>query len=179
MQETLTIARPYAVAAYQSAEQDNNVAAWSEMLATLAAIVADSNMRAVINNPNLGNDKLTAMVFDVAGEAIVGDKGRNFVSILVDAGRLSIAPEIQQLFDKKRAESAGETEVSVTSAYELSDAEKTSLSTLMAKRLGKKVEVTTTVDEALIAGVVIQYGDSVIDASARGRLQALSNEFAN
>lgn len=179
MQEKLTIARPYAIAAYQTAESDNDIAAWSEMLTTLSAIVANNDMRAVINNPNLSNDKLVAMVLDIAGETIVGDKGKNFISVLVDAGRLNIAPEIQQLFDKKRVESAGETEVNITSAYELSDGQKSSLSTLLAKRLGRKVEVTTTVDEALIAGVVIQYGDSVIDASARGRLQALSNEFAN
>ncbi len=180
MQDKTSIARPYAVAAYQTAQEDNAFSGWSKMLAVLASIAADKDMLSkVISNPKLDKEQIVGVVLDVAGDAIVGEKGKNFVTILVDAGRLQVAPQIKDVFDAKHAEAAGETAVTITSAYELSSEQQSTLADLLAKRLGKKVDVTTAVDESLVAGVLIQYGDSVIDASVRGRLQALSNEFAN
>ena len=48
----------------------------------------------------------------------------------------------------------------------------------MAKRLGKKIKITTHVDQSLIGGAIIRAGDSVIDASLKGRLQQLSRNIA-
>ena len=44
----------------------------------------------------------------------------------------------------------------------------------MAKRLGKKVSISTDIDDSLIAGAVITAGDLVIDGSASGRIEKLS-----
>jgi len=49
----------------------------------------------------------------------------------------------------------------------------------MAKRLGRKVEITSDVDDSLIGGVVIRAGDSVIDASVKGRLKALATQMTS
>ena len=43
----------------------------------------------------------------------------------------------------------------------------------MSKRLGTKIDVSVSVDKSLIGGVVIRAGDTVIDASLRGRLSQL------
>ncbi len=47
----------------------------------------------------------------------------------------------------------------------------------MSKRLGTEVEISVTVDKSLIGGVVIRAGDTVIDASLRGRLSQLSQSL--
>jgi len=75
------------------------------------------------------------------------------------------------LFEKLRSEAEGVATIEVISAYALEDSQQENIKQIMAKRLGRDVELTTRVDETLIGGAVIRTGDSVIDASVRGRLK--------
>ena len=61
----------------------------------------------------------------------------------------------------------------VTSAYKLTAAQQKALAAAIAKRLGHEVELTAFVDKDLVGGVIIRAGDTVIDASMRGRLAQL------
>ena len=65
----------------------------------------------------------------------------------------------------------------MTSAFELSGAQEKSIAESMSKRLGTEVDVSVTVDDALIGGVIIRAGDTVIDASLRGRLSQLGQSL--
>ena len=49
MAEAVTIARPYAVAVFRLAKEKNALVKWSDMLALLAAVVADPQMRTLID----------------------------------------------------------------------------------------------------------------------------------
>ena len=73
-----------------------------------------------------------------------------------------------------KQEAEGKIEVRVRSAHELSKKQQDQISKSMAKRLGKEVSLTTEIDESLIAGAVITAGDLVIDGSASGRIDKLS-----
>lgn len=177
MQENITIARPYAIAAFEHAQEEDKLSAWSEMLNILSMMVSDAQMHSVLNNPRLDSASLLNFVLDVCG-TYLSDTGKNFTKVLVDAGRLSLAPQIHKLFEQKRTDAEGIVEVEVRSAYPLESGEQNEIANAMGKRLGKKIEVTTLVDESLIGGVVIRAGDSVIDASVKGRLKQLANELA-
>jgi len=80
--------------------------------------------------------------------------------------------------DARRAEAEGTIDVEVISAYELEPEQRKRIADAMHKRLGKKIEILTRIDESLIGGAIIRAGDSVIDASLRGRLTQLKNDFA-
>lgn len=47
----------------------------------------------------------------------------------------------------------------------------------MEKKLARKVKLNCSVDNALIAGVIIRTDDFVIDGSSRGQLARLANEL--
>jgi len=66
----------------------------------------------------------------------------------------------------------------VISAYALDDAQINAISESISKRLSKKIDINTDVDNDLIGGVIIRAGDSVVDASLRGRLKELNSIFA-
>ena len=66
----------------------------------------------------------------------------------------------------------------MTSAHELSPAEQNDINVAMTRRLGTKVDLSLTVDPDLIGGVIIRAGDTVIDASIRGRLHELKQRLA-
>ncbi len=177
MQQNTTQARPYATAVFELAQAESDLAAWSEMLRLLNVIVSDSQMQRLLNDPRLDSEFLADFVLDISAERL-SEAGRNFVRILADAGRLSLAPQIYQLFEQRRTESAGVVDVEVVSAYELEQHEQDKIAAVMAKRFGKKINISTRVDGSLIGGMVIRTGDSVIDASIRGRLRQLGSELA-
>ena len=177
MLEKATIARPYANAAFDQAIEEGKLSDWSAMLNLLGVIVSDSNMNQVINNPKLSNEQLYQFIADIGGDKF-SQAGKNFIRILIDAERIGLAAEIFTIFENKRAAAEGISEVDVISAYPLDDAQVNVISDSISKRLGKKVDINTDEDKDLIGGVIIRAGDSVIDASIRGRLKELNSLFA-
>lgn len=175
--EKATIARPYARAAFEQAREEGKLRDWSQMLGLIAAVVQDPLMERVIGDPKLGEERLYGLVADICGERLSAT-GRNFLRILVDAGRLDIAPEVFTQFEEKRARAEGVSDVDVITAYELDAAQQKQVAEAMKKRLGRDVQIRSEVDQSIIGGVIIRAGDSVIDASLRGRLRQLANEFA-
>ena len=176
MTEKATFARPYARAAFEYARQAGTTAEWSDMLGLLGVIVADEQMQQLLNNPKVSHQQLQDLVIDVCGSRL-SEPGKNFIRILVQAERLQYAPEIAELYKTSLAAAEGKTAVEVTSAYALEPTQEQAIIAAMTKRLGKKIEISSHIDESLIGGVIIRAGDSVIDASLRGRLQELKNEF--
>ncbi len=177
MQENTTLARPYAVAAFEQAQDEGKLSDWSKMLHVLSLVVSDAQMQSVMDNPKIGAQALSDFVLDVCGQHL-SDTGKNFVKLLVDTERLSLAPFIYQLFEQNRANTEGIVEVEVVSAFPVESDEQKKIADAMGKRLGKKIEISTRIDESLIGGIIIRAGDSVIDASVKGRLKQLGNELA-
>jgi F-type H+-transporting ATPase subunit delta len=174
MAEVSTIARPYALAAFKQAMEEGNLNAWSEMIETLALIVSDPLMKGLIANPIVKRDRLADLIIEVGGQ-LLSETGKNFVRVLAEKGRLTLLPEVRTIFEEERAESEGRSRVEVTSAFELDDGQKEKITSAMSKRLGTEVDISVTVDDTLIGGIVIRAGDLVIDASLRGRMSRLAN----
>jgi len=177
VQEKATIARPYARAAFEQAREERKLKEWSAMLGLLAAVASGPLMRQVIGNPKVSEAQLQGLVADVCGDSLAAS-GRNFAKVLVAAGLLEVAPEVHARFEQMRARQEGTAEVQVITAFELDEGQQKRIVELMKKRLGKEVEMAAEVDKSIIGGVIIRAGDSVIDASLRGRLRQLGNEFA-
>ena len=69
MEESGTIARPYALAAFEQAQHDEQVTEWANMLEALEVIGADPTVKGLIANPKVDNEAVTALILDVAGDA--------------------------------------------------------------------------------------------------------------
>jgi F-type H+-transporting ATPase subunit delta len=177
MQEKLTIARPYALAAFGYASDANDVPAWSAMLDALADAVSNADLKPLIRHPRVSDGQLTELLTEILGSCL--DEPRaNFIQALLAAERLELAPEIAELFERHRAAAQGVVDVRVQSAYALSADEQQRIASAVRGRLGKECKVTTDVNPDLIGGAVIKVGDSVIDISLRGRLRALEQRLA-
>ena len=176
MLETSTIARPYATAVFELAQETGQVEEWSAMLGLLGVLTSDKDMRQLITNPRVSRQQLQDLVFDVCGAGL-SDLGRNLVKLLVGAGRLQYTANIKDQYEQMRAAAEGKVDVEVVTAYTLDEQQQGSIAEIMAGRLSKQVNIVTSVDESLIGGAIIRAGDSVIDASLRGRLTELRNEL--
>ena len=104
----------------------------------------------------------------------LSDKGQNFVTVLSTYGRIALLPTIAEIFELLKANHEKTMDVTLTSAFEVSAEDSSKLSEALKKRLQREVNLSTTVDKALLGGVIIRTEDTVIDNSVRGKLQKLA-----
>lgn len=173
MAELITLARPYAKAAFENALADSALSAWSEALRLLAAVSADVQIGAMFASPKLTAQQKSDVVVEVCGDALDG-KQKNFVAILADNDRLPLLEHISELFELYKANQEKSIEVNVETAFDLSSEQLAALEVSLKKTLAREVEFNTSVNKELLGGVFIRAGDTVIDASIRGRLNKLA-----
>lgn len=174
MSQALTLARPYARAAFGVARDGNDLAGWSKALGFAARVAADPQVSVLLGHPRLGgDDAVTLLAADGSGTGFA-----DFLRLLQDNGRLALMPEIAALFEEQRAEAEKVVRAKVTSASELPAGELDGIKSALKKRFGREVEVETAIDESLIGGALIDTGDMVIDGSLRGKLQRLQSALA-
>ena len=177
MAESITVARPYAQAAFDQARKLGNLKGWSDMLQTGAQAVVNAEVRAVITSPRVIRSQLEALMLALSG-AKDKEPEANFIKLLVESQRLTLLPEISALFEALRAEEEKSIDVLVTSAFELNEAQQQKITAALKKRMGREIRISTKIDRALLGGVIIRAGDKVIDGSARSQLSELANALA-
>ncbi|MDE2406532.1 MAG: F0F1 ATP synthase subunit delta [Xanthomonadaceae bacterium] len=169
MSQALTLARPYARAAFAIARETSALPTWSNALAFAARMAADPQVAGLLGNPRLTRvDTVTLLAPDAASETFA-----EFLALLFDNRRLALLPEIAGLFDELRFEAERTVKARVTSAVVLPTAELDTIKAALKRRFGREVEVETAVDAALIGGAIIDAGDVVIDGSLKGKLARL------
>jgi F-type H+-transporting ATPase subunit delta len=178
MAETVTIARPYAEAAFAHAEAGGALDKWAQALETMAGITVHPDMHAAIGNPGLTDQALYGLFASLCGDGLTAEM-QNFVRVLIENGRLTLAPEIRDLFLQLKNEREGVVEALVVSAFALDAAQTAALTADLEQRFKRKVMPQVTVDRELIGGVRVQVGDEVIDSSVRGQLATMAGALRN
>lgn len=178
MAERATIARPYAKAAFQYAQDAKAFADWSQGLKAAADIVADPRVAALTKSPQTSQDDLVSIILDVAGDKLKPGM-QNFVRVLAENHRLLLLPEIASHYEALRSDVENTIDVEVVSAVALNDAQADKLSQALSTRLKRKVRMRNSVDASLLGGAVVRAGDLVIDGSLKGRLQRLATELGS
>ena len=174
MAEIATIARPYAEAVFRLADGAGKLADWSGMLGNLAAVAADNEVRAAINDPNLSPANVAGVFIAILAGRLSGE-AENFVRVLAENRRLEILPEIRTQYEALRNERENVVDADIYTAFELDDLQIAELVAGLEHKTGRKVTAQVQLDKELIGGVKIVIGDRVIDASARAQLAALES----
>jgi len=172
MAENITLARPYADAAFQLARTTGALGPWQQALDRMAAVAADAQMVECIDNPRLQSSQVAQLFLDVVGS--VSAEQQNFVRLLVDNERLQVLPEIRDLYVELKNGQEGVQEADIASAFPLDDATLKNLVAELEARFKCRIQATVSLDPELIGGVRIAVGDQVIDASVRGKLAAMA-----
>lgn len=176
MSELKTLARPYAEAVFNHAQETGRIDQWSRMLEFLATAMADKELAWAAVNPKVGDQAFLRLILEV-GKGYLDQEGENFVKLLVHYHRITLVDQIRQLFEQYRIEHEGYVDVNVITAYSMSEEDRASLVAALEKNLGRKIRLTSREDRDLIGGVVIRAGDKVIDGSVRGQLERLAKRL--
>jgi F-type H+-transporting ATPase subunit delta len=173
MSETLTLARPYARAAFASAQAGGALADWSSKLGIAAQIVADPRVHSLVGDPRMGNAEVTQLLLP-PGDGVDSAFAR-FVALLVENRRATLLPDIAALFEELKRESERVLRVTLRSAVPIADSQADAIRVALKKRFGRDIDLEQRVDASVIGGAVIDAGDMVIDGSVRGRLARLES----
>ncbi|CAG21863.1 MULTISPECIES: F0F1 ATP synthase subunit delta [Photobacterium] len=173
MSDMTTIARPYAKAAFDFAVENGELAQWAEMLTFASEVVKNEAMQDILRS-GFSADKLTEIIVSVCDEQL-NEFGQNLLKVMAENGRLTMVPAVSDEFLFLKNEHEKTIEADVISAVVLEDSQLVAISQKLEQRLERKVKLNCSVDETLIAGVVIRAGDLVIDNSVRGKLNRLSD----
>jgi F-type H+-transporting ATPase subunit delta len=176
MAQAITLARPYARAAFEAANAAGSLDSWSQSLAFAAAVSADTRVVDLDSDPRVKPDQLVALHLpeSTAADTPFGQ----FLAELVENRRVALLPEIAELFEGYKRESESQLLVKVTSAMALDAAQSEQLKASLKRRFEREIELETEVDASLLAGVVIDTGSEVIDGSARGRLERMASALS-
>lgn len=180
MEERTTVARPYAEAAYQQAKLEGQVEAWANAVELLSVIVQEPTVSERLDHPHVSRDQMSDLVLSVGADvdaSVFSATRESFVKVLLEGNRLGYAPEIFDLFHQLKAADENTLDVEVVSAYPLDSAAQETIATAVKEKMGREVQMTTTVDESLFGGVVVRAGDQVIDLSLRGKMNQLSSQL--
>ena len=177
MAQAITLARPYARAAFEVAHEAGALAVWSQALSFAAEVAKDARVVDLNGDPRVLSAQLVALHLP---EGSTADSAfGKFLGEMAEHRRMTLLPEVADLYETYKRESESQLLVKVTSAMALETAQTEQLKASLKRRFKRDIDLETQVDPSLLGGVVIDTGSEVIDGSARGRLARLASALTH
>lgn len=179
MKNTLSIARPYAKAAFAFAEANNVLPLWSTALHVLSLSVSDVAVKALLKNPNHTKTQWCELLMDFLEKAIDKKNAQSlqsidhFLQLLAEHKRLFLLADIYTLFEEHVAEQAGYLSATITSAFKLTQQQQDATTNKLSKQLQSPLQVTFSSDSRVMAGVMARVGHWVMDDTVSSKLKRL------
>jgi F-type H+-transporting ATPase subunit delta len=166
-----TAAPRYAEAAFEIGRADGTLDEWERDLATVSELLANDEVRRVLQHPVIPYADKERLLQKAAGGA--RPEALNLVLLMIRRGRpRAIEPMITQFGALLRAE-RGIVLAEVRTALPLEDEQRRAVTARLGELTGDTVEMNEVVDESLIGGIAVRIGDRLYDASVRNRLERL------
>ena len=175
--ELSTIAKPYAQAIFEIAEENSSLSEWSELLRTASAIMADDATQAFVASPEKSKDQkfeLICALLEKATSRELSKQESALINLILNNGRTEAFGSISSAFESSVSNANQSKSFQVVSAFELTEAEQKAIVDDLTSKHKTTVTVDTVVDETLKSGVIIKEGDKVIDTSIKAKVDALS-----
>jgi F-type H+-transporting ATPase subunit delta len=132
---------------------------------------------AVLTNPTIPVERRMSLIAGAPHE--LDPEATNLARLLIESNRVRQVGGIADEFEILADAAAGRVRATVTTAFELDDAERDKVAHQLSQRLGKEVVITVLVDKGILGGLKLQYGDHLIDASVATKLQQLRRRLAD
>ncbi|MEQ8294990.1 MAG: F0F1 ATP synthase subunit delta [Nitratireductor sp.] len=168
------VAERYAGSLFDLALEADSVSLVEKELGEFEALLAGSaDLRRLITSPVFSADDQYKAVSAIVDKAKIGGLFANFLRVVARNRRLFAVPGMIEAFRRIAAENRGEVAADVTSAHDLTAAQRKELETTLKGVAGKDVVVNLTVDPSLLGGLVVRIGSRQIDTSLKTKLNSL------
>ena len=168
------LAGRYATALFELAREQNALDRLADDLQSLRSLYAESaDFRRLVSSPLFSRDQQGKVIAIIAERAGAADLTRRFLGLLARQGRLFALPDVIEAFAALLAAHRGEVSAELISAVALSDEQLGKVKERLSETVGKSVLLSTSIDPALLGGIVVRVGSRMIDASLRTKLHRL------
>ena len=135
---------------------------------------AESNeLRNFLTSPAVPREAKHGVIEKIAARVGAGKIIRNFLFVIADHQRTHTLPEIVAAFENVIRERQGVAEAEISSAVELSAAQKKKFAQTLERLTGKKIQAKYSLEPGLLGGAVIRVGDTIYDGSVRNSLNEM------
>lgn len=94
--------------------------------------------------------------------------------LLAENKRITVLSQINQLFEQLKAQHEGVLDAKIVSAFTMENKQLKKLIDDLEQKFKRKIEAQVSVDPELIGGIKVEIGDEILDASVRGKLEAMA-----
>lgn len=179
MIEFETMARPYAKAIYNVSKLYNKTNAWLKQIEMITKVSEDIKVSRVLSFPELSTREKSNLLIDLLEPEDLDDFLKNFICVLADNGKIRLLPSIFHQFKDLFHLDENIVDATIYSAFNLENNEIENLIESIESSLDKKVFSNFLVDNKLIGGLKIEFGDKILDLSIKSQLLALKKNMLN
>lgn len=176
---TGTYARAFADVVMTGTSHLDPARALQELHSIESLLQASDQLRRVLENPSIPGDRKRAVLDAISGRLGTTRQVRNFVAVLTDHRRLPLFSEILKQLEQELNDRQGFADAQISSARELSDAEKKMLEAEITKMIDKKIKARYEQDSSLLGGAVVQVGSTIYDGSVKGQLEKIREQLVS
>ena len=144
----------------------------------VAAFDESAELRNVLASPAVPKEEKHGVIEKIGTRLGATKIIRNFLFVVADHHRTHMLPEILETFQEVVRQRQGIAEAEISSAVELSAAQKKRFAQILERITGKKVEAKFSLDPALLGGAVVRVGDTIYDGSVRNSLNEMRARLA-
>jgi F-type H+-transporting ATPase subunit delta len=135
-------------------------------------------LRRVWENPAVPAEQKRRLLDAIAQREGIDKPVRNLIAVLIDHRRVPFLGRIVEQLEKELDARLGFAEAQISSARELSEAEKRALEAQVEKTTGKKVRAQYGLDASLLGGAVVRVGSTIYDGSVKGQLERIKEAIS-
>ncbi|AJC48285.1 F0F1 ATP synthase subunit delta [Allofrancisella guangzhouensis] len=170
MADLSVIAKPYAKAVFEFANENSLSQEWSMLLKTFAKLIEDNSVQSIITSPIFSQPEIIEVLKDQLNE-----KFYNFLALLAQNKKLTLLPLISDQFELFTNTQNNSKVAKVTLAYSADKDLLDSLKASLERKFGCSMNLEVEINPAIVGGAIVRVGDTVIDNSVSGRLEKLKS----
>lgn len=182
MIEFATVARPYAKAMFELAEEKGQTESWSEGLQQLAWLIQQPKVAAYINRVDVeADDKAKELIHLLDKvQAAKSDEFKNFIHVVASEKRLAVLPNIFELYKEFVLAKNNTKQATIYTAYAVaSEGQRAKIISDLEQHFHVRLQANFITEPDLIGGLKVVVGDQVLDLSVQGKLQKLYATMTN
>jgi F-type H+-transporting ATPase subunit delta len=168
-----SVARNYAQALLELAEKASDPTGWGSMISDVsAAVQREPTLRRFLESPKVSATEKNAVLAKAFQDGLPRMLVR-FLQLLVTNRRQMLIPQIAREYMALLDDAQGRVHAEVTLAKAVGDEDQKAIAAQLSRAIGKTVVPHVTIDPTILGGIVVRYGDTLMDGSVRRRLNTL------
>lgn len=167
----------YSASLFSLADEENVLTQIMDELLALKSIFSENaDYALILDSPTIDVTSRLALIDEALSDA--HEYVKSFVKILCEKKCVHLFGECIGHFEKLYNKKFNIENVTVITAFPLSDALREKLRAKLGKDLGKEIILDLKVDKDLLGGLIIRTENSQTDASVRARLEAIKAQLS-